>query len=346
MGKKGKKAQAGKPKKLTAKDIRKRLDALIPMLEEELKGADLFAPLPPTEPCPICLVPLSRFNEKSFYMACCGSHVCQGCDTKGRLFETKQFVASAEREGGFVRKCALCREPIPDDKGFVRQLEALASRKSSPRAARALYNLGANYLEGDYGMPKDVFRALEYFIQAADVGSAEACYDMGRIYHRGDGEFPVDIAKASLFFRAGALRGCIASHFNAGNTEYFFLGNHEVGIRYWKIAAEAGDQQPLNCLRMVYSGKKNLPGKEFIAKDELDGIYRDCHEAQESVKSEERGKYCQRDTPVERLLDHLSKGKEIVDKDVLETLEAIMTSRNIRRLEDQLSNSFKFGGQS
>lgn len=149
-----------------------------------------------------------------------------------------------------------------------------------------------------------------------------------------------------MFFRAGALRGCIASHFNAGYTEYFFLGNHEVGIRYWKIAAEAGDQQSLNRLRMVYSGKRNLPGKEFIAKDELDGIYRDCHEAQESVKSEERGKYCQRDTPVERLLDHLSKGKEIVDKDVLETLEAIMTSRNIRRLEDQLSNSFKFGGQS
>ena len=168
MGKKGKKAQAGKPKKLTAKDIRKRLDALIPMLEEELKGADLFAPLPPTEPFPICLVPLSRFNEKSFYMACCGSHVCQGCDTKGRLFETKQFVASAKREAEFVRMCALCREPIPDDKGYVRQLEALASRKSSPRAARALYNLGTNYLEGDYGMPKDVFRALEYFIQAAD----------------------------------------------------------------------------------------------------------------------------------------------------------------------------------
>ena len=47
MGKKGKKAQAGKPKKLTPKDISKRLDALAKKLEEEIEGADLFAPLPP-----------------------------------------------------------------------------------------------------------------------------------------------------------------------------------------------------------------------------------------------------------------------------------------------------------
>ena len=49
MGKKGKKAQAGKPKKLSPKDIGKRLDALVKKLEKELEGADLFAPLPPAE---------------------------------------------------------------------------------------------------------------------------------------------------------------------------------------------------------------------------------------------------------------------------------------------------------
>ena len=41
MGKKGKKAQAGKPKKLTPKDVGKRLDVLVKKLGEELKGADL-----------------------------------------------------------------------------------------------------------------------------------------------------------------------------------------------------------------------------------------------------------------------------------------------------------------
>ena len=71
MGKKGKKAQAGKPKKLTPKDIGKRLDVLAKKVEEELKGADLFAPLPPTEDCAICFVPLSPVTCQSFYQAFC-----------------------------------------------------------------------------------------------------------------------------------------------------------------------------------------------------------------------------------------------------------------------------------
>ena len=37
MGKKGKKAQAGKPKKLTLKDVGKRLDVLVKKLGEELE---------------------------------------------------------------------------------------------------------------------------------------------------------------------------------------------------------------------------------------------------------------------------------------------------------------------
>jgi len=46
MGKKGKKARAGK---ITRKEVDKRLVALVKKLEEELKGATLFAPLPPME---------------------------------------------------------------------------------------------------------------------------------------------------------------------------------------------------------------------------------------------------------------------------------------------------------
>ena len=79
MGKKGKKAQAGKPKRLTPKDVGKRLDVLVKKLKEELKGADLFAPLPPTEDCAICLVPLSRVATNSTYFACCGNMICVGC---------------------------------------------------------------------------------------------------------------------------------------------------------------------------------------------------------------------------------------------------------------------------
>ena len=63
MGKKGKRGDKPAEKKAVVK----RLNALAKNLEEELKGADLFAPpTPETEDCPICLVPLSRLPSFSF----------------------------------------------------------------------------------------------------------------------------------------------------------------------------------------------------------------------------------------------------------------------------------------
>ena len=63
MGEKDKKTQARKSTKLTRK-VKGELDALVKKLEREweLKGADLFAPLPSTEDCAICFVPLSRLT--------------------------------------------------------------------------------------------------------------------------------------------------------------------------------------------------------------------------------------------------------------------------------------------
>ena len=91
MGKKGKKAQAGKPKKLTPKDVGKRLNALAKKVEEELEGADLFAPLPPIEDCAICLVPLSRKKSETCYQPCCGKEICKAC-YKGLLAPTTAML--------------------------------------------------------------------------------------------------------------------------------------------------------------------------------------------------------------------------------------------------------------
>ena len=79
------------------------------------------------------------------------------------------------------------------------------------------------------------------------------------------------------------------ARYGIGYSEYFNLGNHEIAIRHWKIAAEAGDQPSLNVLRDIYNG--NMPGKKFISKDFLESTYRACHEAQMEVKSEEREKH-------------------------------------------------------
>ena len=88
------------------------------------------------------------------------------------------------------------------------------------------------------------------------------------------------------------VRGYIQAHHKIVRIEYD-VGNHELGIRHWKISANAGYQGSLNRLRDIFNANGKLPGKEFIDKEELDKIYRLCHEAQEEVKSEEREKHFQ-----------------------------------------------------
>ena len=257
MGKKGKKAQAGKPKKLTPKDIGKRLDVLAKNLEEELEGADLFAPLPPTEDCAICLVRLSHEKCEIRYMACCGNYICLACTIEHKEAIQKQNEDNADKKAAFT--CPFCREPEPTNMGYVRQLQARCLKNDH----QAFFLLGEYYLTGKYDeTPKDDLKALDYSIRAVELGSPEACTSIGISYDLGEA-VAVDKKRATLFERAGAARGCFGARHNIGVTEYYRLGNHEIAIRHWKIAAEAGHQLSLNALRKIYNADGKKPGKEF-----------------------------------------------------------------------------------
>ena len=289
MGKKGKKAQAGKPKKLTPKDVGKRLDVLARKLEEELEGAYLFAPLPPTEDCAICLVPLSRMAANSGYWSCCGNMICIGCARENEASIKKQ---NEEKNAGkkLAFTCPFCREPMPTDSmESMRRIQARCLRNDH----MAFTLMGDRYRNGKYDEPKDDLKALDCWIQAVELGSAHACAVIADCYSEGNG-VAVDKKRAGFFYRVGALRGNIAARHNIGNFEYNDLGNHEIGIRHWKIAAEAGFQPSLDSLKKIYNADGKEPGKEFISKDYLESIYRAGHGAQIEVKSEEREKHCRR----------------------------------------------------
>lgn len=291
MGKKGKKGQAGKPKKLTPKDIGKRLNALAKNVEEELKGADLFAPLPPTEDCAVCFVPLSRVPANSVYFACCGNVICTGCVEENQAVIKKQDEENAAKSTCKSDTCPFCRESRPSPDEHVRQLEARALKNDDD----ALKSLGFYFMEGYRGLPKDHLKALDCWIRAVELGSPEACTSIGNSYLEGNG-VSVDKERVALFIRVGALRGNIIGRHNIGCSEYFDLGNYEIGIRHWKIAAEAGSQPSVDALKKIYSNADGkFPGKEFIRKEDMDSIYRVCHDAQEEFKSEEREKHCTND---------------------------------------------------
>ena len=288
MGKKGKKAQAGKPKKLTPKDVGKRLDVLVKKVEEELEGADLFAPLPPTDDCAICLVPLSRDNGVfgKYYQACCGKYICKACyDENEATLKKQNEKKSAGKK--LALTCPFCREPAPiSGPEALRQLQARCLKNDH----MAFTSMGERYQRGERGTPKDDLKALDCYIRAVELGSAVACTHLGNCHDKGYG-VSVNEARAALFEREGALRGEVVAHHNSGWTEYHTFGNHEIGIRHWKIAAEAGYQRSLNKLKDIYNANGKMPGKEFISQEEMDTIYRSGHDAQMEIKTEEREKH-------------------------------------------------------
>ena len=286
MGKKSKKAQAGKPKKLTPKDVGKRLNVLAKKVEEELEGADLFAPLPPPDDCAVCFVPLPSANFETVYKSCCGNFVCKAC-----VRENKESIDKQNEEKNAGKKlaftCPFCREPEPTcfDVEFARlQARSLQNDHS------AFTTMGNIYRDG-LGKAKDDLKALDCYIRAAELGSPGACTNIGIDYHEGNG-VAVDKETAALFERVGALRGSIGARHNLGCSEYHDLGNHEIGIRHWKIAAEAGHEGSLNNLKQIYNGNKH--GKEFISKEEMDTAYRSGYDAQLEVKTEEREKHSEK----------------------------------------------------
>ena len=284
MGKKGKKAQAGKPKKLTPKDIGKRLDVLAKKVEEELKGADLFAPQPPTEDCAICFVPISRGHSETCYQACCGNDICTAC-----MMENEESINKQNEEKSAGKKiaftCPFCREPIPT---CADEDIALLQARCLKNDHNAFTIMGNRYLDDEDGLGKDDLKALDCWIRAVELGSPEACGSIAICYDKGDG-LSANKERAVLFKRVGALRGNIGARNHIGCHEYHDLGNYEIAIRHWKIAAEAGHQPSLNALKDIYNEK--LPGNEFITKEEMDTVYRSGHEAQLEVASEEREKH-------------------------------------------------------
>lgn len=109
---------------------------------------------------------------------------------------------------------------------------------------------------------KDELRGLDCWIRAAEIGSVEACNNIG-VLHNSEGGYnvlPPNNERFVLFATAGALRGHIVARHAIGSFEYFQLHNHELGIRHWKIAAEAGNQASLDKLKAIFIPKENYLG--------------------------------------------------------------------------------------
>ena len=70
--------------------------------------------------------------------------------------------------------CPFCRTPAPERS----QNLAMIRKRVDAGDPTAIYSLGTKYEHGEYGLKKDVTRAVELYERAAEVGVKEAHHNL------------------------------------------------------------------------------------------------------------------------------------------------------------------------
>lgn len=111
--------------------------------------------------------------------------------------------------------------------------------------ADAEYCLGMLYQRGVQCEPPkpDMYRAIEHFRNASEMGHMEALHELGLVYFRGTNGYRQDLIKARIIFKRAAEQGHSAANYDYAWMCTFGLGGHrniEEAIYYYERAAEKG----------------------------------------------------------------------------------------------------------
>jgi len=243
------------------------------------RDPELWKPHPPTEECPVCLVPLplSSSGRNILYLACCGRRACCAC-VKEHLRATRMTNAKRHKKKlpPIDMTCAFCRAPFDEETPRLKKRMELDD-------AWAVFHLAQSYNYGLRGQPKDERKALELYHRAADLGCVEAISQLGFVFLRGSlGNFNVSIDKKKgwALLEDAAKKGSIDARYNLGTNEYE-RDNYDDALRHFKLAAEAGDEGAVKPLWMYFSKGK-------LSKADLENTLRAHKDAIDEMNSEDR----------------------------------------------------------
>jgi len=242
-------------------------------VDDDMEG-ELVCEPPPKEECPICMQPMPYYNSAECgigktYMPCCGKYVCGGC----------AFASVDEmKKGNMKRWCVLCRVPLHNtDEEYI----AKCRKRIELNDAEAFHVLGALYLSGDRGLPKNSKKALELWIRASELGSVEADYLLACSYLAGTG-IEKDIQKAWHYCELAANGGHEMARYNLG-IEMKDSSSMNVAMAHLMIAARCGLEE---ALKEVGEGYK----EGYITKDKYASTLRAYQDSREAMKSEPRAR--------------------------------------------------------
>jgi len=156
-------------------ELKARLDNLLSTAQKETKDIDLFAPITEKEECPMCLIPLPYNEGEIMFHYCCGKRICNGCSYKSMETDKNNGVPTEEF------KCAYCRRLISKSNP-TKELKRLIKKNNT----QAFIQMGVRYAAGN-GVFQSNTKALEMFINSAELGNAPSYFKIGQAYKEGIG---------------------------------------------------------------------------------------------------------------------------------------------------------------
>ncbi|EJK73743.1 hypothetical protein THAOC_04614, partial [Thalassiosira oceanica] len=134
---------------------------------------------------------------------------------------------------------------------------------------------------GQLGLAEDVFRAIELWTEAAELGSLDAHYQLGVVHYLGVG-VEEDKPRGIRHWQEAAIKGCVLSRHDLGDVEHE-NGNYQLAAQHWMISAKMGNERSLNGIKDMF--KEGQAIKAIYAEALLG--YRDALEEMKSPQREE-----------------------------------------------------------
>ena len=238
-------------------------------LAAELYDEKLFKE-PPSQhgDCPICFLRIPNLNSGWKYQLCCGKQICMGC----------YYAPVYDNQGNKVdnEKCPYCRIPRPTS--YEEGIERIKKRVELGNA-RAIQNLGCDYIHGTNGYSQDYTKALELYHRAGELGHAMAYSNIGYSYDNGRG-VEVDMNKAKHYYGLGAMGGDETGRYNLGLNEAK-TGNMDRALKHYMIAAGGGYINSLDRIKELYTNG-------YATKDDYTKALRAYQAYLGEIKSDQR----------------------------------------------------------
>ena len=136
-------------------------------------------------------------------------------------------------------------------------------------------------MQGSQGLEKDMSRAVELYIEAAELGSVGACNELGVAYHGGLG-VEQDVSRSIHFYEKAAMLGHSMARHNLGSYEYD-RENYDRTARHFLISAKMGFTSSLE-------GMKTLFTRGLATESQYAEALKGYQDAVEEMKSPEREK--------------------------------------------------------